>query len=95
MRAGAGAGCCLWWGGGEDGEGAAPSFAGSGRQAEGGPSDGVGLAGVERGEDALVADGEQAGQLSVQLVRCGRGGVAMRLRRPDAVIRTVGGLLGR
>jgi hypothetical protein len=52
----------LWRAGGEAGEGLAASLAGFRREPGGGPAGVVGLAGVEGGEDALVADGEQAGQ---------------------------------
>jgi hypothetical protein len=45
------------WPGGELGEGGAAPFAGAGRQAGGGAARVVLLPGVERGEDALVADG--------------------------------------
>ena len=48
-------------GGGEHGQGLAPPFTGSGRKAGGSAARGVGLAGVEGVQDALVADGEQAG----------------------------------
>ena len=49
------------WRGGEAGEGLASAFPGLGREPGGGAAVVVGLAGVEGGEDALVADGEQAG----------------------------------
>src|SRR6266536_3331586 len=46
---------------GEAGEGLAAPFPGPGREPGGGAPRVVGLAGVVGGEDALVADGEQAG----------------------------------
>jgi hypothetical protein len=49
------------WRGGERGETLAVLLAGFRRQAEPGPARGLGPAGVERGEDALIADGQQAG----------------------------------
>ncbi len=50
---------CLWWGG-EAGVGGPAPFAGAGREPGGGALGVVGLAGVPGGEDALVADSEQA-----------------------------------
>jgi hypothetical protein len=52
----------LWRAGGERGEGLAAPFEGAGREAGGGAAGVVVLAGVVGGEDALVADGEQAGE---------------------------------
>ena len=52
----------LWRGGGEHGEGFAALFAGSGREPGGGSARVVGLTGVPGAEDALVADGVQAGE---------------------------------
>jgi len=49
-------------GGGQAGEGLASSAAGFGGQAGRGAAGIVGLAGVPGGQDALVADGEQAGE---------------------------------
>jgi hypothetical protein len=51
----------LWRGGGEAGEGLAAAFAGVGWEAGGGAPGVFGLAGVPGAEDALVAEGEQAG----------------------------------
>src|SRR6516225_512798 len=57
---------CRWlWrrcGGGEAGAGLAAPAAGPGREAGCGAAGVVGLAGVPGGQDALVADGEQAGE---------------------------------
>ena len=55
-------GCWLWRRGGELARAGAPAFAGSGRQAGCGAAGVVLLAGVPGGQDALVADGEQAGE---------------------------------
>ena len=52
----------LWRAGGEAGEGLAAPLAGFRREPGGGPARVLLLAGVPGGEDALVADGEQAGQ---------------------------------
>src|SRR5215510_13329540 len=58
-------GCCWLWrccGGGEAGAGLAAPAAGLGWQAGRGAAGAVGLAGVPGGQDALVADGQQAGE---------------------------------
>jgi hypothetical protein len=61
----------VWWPGlvgrcGEAGEGSfPPAFPCSGREASGGAALVIGLAGVPGGEDALVADGVQAGDLHI------------------------------
>src|SRR5258707_4314827 len=52
----------LWRDCGERGEGGAAAAPGPGREPGGGAPGGVGLAGVPGVEDALVAEGEQAGQ---------------------------------
>ena len=52
--------------GGEAGEGRSASFAGFGREPGGGSPVVFGLAGFEGARDALVADGEQAGQPQVE-----------------------------
>ena len=54
-------GCWWLWPGGELGVGGAAAFAGAGRHAGSGTAGVVLLAVVPGGEDALVADGEQAG----------------------------------
>ena len=51
----------LWRPGGELGEAGAAAFAGAGRQAGGGAAGVVFLPGLEGVEDALVSDGQQAG----------------------------------
>ena len=62
-------GSWLWRTGGEAGQCGAPPPAGLRREPGGGAAGVAGLAGVPGGEDALVADGEQAGKPERERVR--------------------------
>src|SRR6516162_3655936 len=83
-------GCRWFWrrcGGGEAGAGCAAPTAGFGRQAGCGAAGGGGLAGVEGGQDALVAEGQQAGEPEHEGSRAHQPG-------PEAGGVVAGGVLG-
>jgi hypothetical protein len=74
---------------GERGRGLAPSaFPGFRGEPGGGPPGGVGLAGVPGGEDALVADGKQAGEPHGE-----RGESPLRRHQPRAMLVVAGSLM--